>query len=86
MNQALLAVIIFVNCISLFLYGFDKYLAVRNEGRISEYSLLIQAALGPFGALLGMMLFRHKIRKLKFFFAPLFILIQIFFLIYYRLL
>ena len=72
MNQALLVVIILVNCISLCLYGFDKYRAVRDEGRISESSMLIQAALGPFGALLGMVFFRHKIRKLKFLLVPLF--------------
>ena len=84
MNQALLAVIILVNCISLCLYGFDKYRAVRDEGRISESSLLVQAALGPFGALLGMMFFRHKVRKPKFFLVPLFILVQIVLLIYFQ--
>jgi uncharacterized membrane protein YsdA (DUF1294 family) len=85
-SQSLLTVIILVNCISICLYGFDKYRAVRGEGRLSEFSLLVQAALGPFGALLAMIFFRHKIRKLKFFVVPLFLLVQIALLYFFQIL
>ena len=86
MNQPLITVLVLVNFISLCLFGFDKFRAVRGEGRVSESSLLVQAALGPFGALLGMVFFRHKVRKPKFFLVPLFILVQIVLLIYFQIL
>lgn len=49
------------------LYGIDKYKALNNQWRISE-KLLIESAflMGGLGALLGMMLFRHKTKRLKF--------------------
>ena len=49
------------------LYGIDKIKAVRNEWRIPEKTLLGAALLGAPGALVGMFVFRHKIRKPKFY-------------------
>ena len=50
----------------MLLYGRDKRHARLHERRIPERSLLIAAALGPFGALVGMNLFRHKTRTWRF--------------------
>jgi uncharacterized membrane protein YsdA (DUF1294 family) len=41
-------------------------------GRTFENSLLLFAAIGPFGALTAIMGFRHKIRHVKFFLVPVF--------------
>ena len=46
--------------------------------RISENTLIILAALGPFGALVGMFLFHHKTKKNKFKICiPIFLIIHI---------
>lgn len=48
--------------------GADKYFAVKGRWRVPERTLLLCALLpgGPFGALAGMRLFRHKTRKASF--------------------
>ena len=49
------------------LYGSDKFRAKRGGPRISEALLLTVAALGGgFGAMMGMQIFRHKTKRLKF--------------------
>ncbi len=49
--------------IAFLLYGVDKFHAMRHRRRISEAVLLeIGFFGGAFGALLGMLLFRHKTR------------------------
>jgi len=65
---ALIILIVYavLNVISFTLYGLDKYKAVREKWRIPEASLLIAAVFGVIGAILGMIVFRHKIRKPKF--------------------
>jgi uncharacterized membrane protein YsdA (DUF1294 family) len=61
----------------LLLYGFDKHQAVLSGRRISERTLLLSAVIAPFGALFGMVLFRHKTRTLKFvFMVPVFIAVH----------
>ncbi len=58
----------------LLLYGYDKYQAVLSGRRISERTLLLSAVIAPFGALFGMVLFRHKTSTRKFvLLVPLFI-------------
>ena len=60
--------LVLVNTAALVLYGADKLRAKRGRWRIPEARLLWAAALGgSVGALAGMLLFRHKIRKPKFF-------------------
>ncbi|HNT55845.1 MAG TPA: DUF1294 domain-containing protein [Anaerolineaceae bacterium] len=50
--------------ITFITWGVDKYRARANLWRISERVLLTQALLGgAFGALAGMLVFRHKTRK-----------------------
>ncbi len=55
------------NIIVFFLYGCDKKRAMADQWRISEKTLLLCAFfLGGLGAGLGMQVFRHKTRQLKF--------------------
>lgn len=55
------------NVMTFILYGIDKGKAVKHKWRISELALLMCAFLmGGIGALLGMFVFRHKTRHLKF--------------------
>ena len=55
------------NLAALVLYGVDKARARGGAWRIPERTLLIVPFFGgALGALLGMLLFRHKIRKLYF--------------------
>ncbi len=59
--------LIITNILSLILMIIDKILAIKNKQRISEFHLLtITLFGGSIGTLLGMILVRHKIRKLKF--------------------
>ncbi|MDR1158433.1 MAG: DUF1294 domain-containing protein [Oscillospiraceae bacterium] len=55
------------NAVVFCLYGWDKRRARRGGRRVSEKTLLTMTVLmgGP-GALLGMYIFRHKTRHLKF--------------------
>ncbi len=77
MNAIYIIPYIILNIISLALFGYDKYQAVREEYRISERHLLVVAFFGPFGAYAGMRIFRHKIRKPLFsILVPVFILIH----------
>lgn len=68
-----------INLYAFLLYGFDKYCAIKAYNRVSERSLLISALVfGSMGAMLGMVFFRHKIRKKKFrYLIPFFLALQI---------
>jgi len=56
-----------INLVAFIVYGIDKRQAIKRRWRISEATLFILALVGgALGALLGMLLFRHKTRKLKF--------------------
>ena len=49
------------------LYGIDKWKASRNKWRVKERTLVLSAFLmGGAGAFLGMIVFRHKTKHLKF--------------------
>ena len=56
-----------VNIVVFAIYGADKLKAVRNAWRIPERNLIGAAVLGAPGALIAMFVFRHKIRKPKFY-------------------
>ncbi|MGX8852432.1 DUF1294 domain-containing protein [Amedibacillus sp. YH-ame10] len=52
------------NIITFTMMGIDKWKAIHKEMRISEKMLLsCSLLLGSLGTLLGMIVFRHKIRK-----------------------
>jgi uncharacterized membrane protein YsdA (DUF1294 family) len=61
-----LTIYLLTNFSVVFLYGYDKRQAVLSCRRLSEMTLLLSAIIAPFGALFSMVMFRHKIRYLKF--------------------
>ena len=67
MTEFLPLYLILVNAAALLLMLSDKRKAKRGAWRIPEATLMCVALLGgSIGALLGMKLFRHKTRHLKF--------------------
>lgn len=58
-------------------FTLDKLNAKVNRLRTPEITLLLLAALGPFGALTAMVGFRHKTRHGKFFLVPVFVILQL---------
>ena len=68
-----------INLLAFVLYGVDKLKAKRHAWRIPEATLLTAAALGgSLGALLGMEIFRHKTKHVKFkVLVPLFLILHI---------
>ena len=63
---AAIAVYALINLISLAAYGWDKHKAVKDKWRTPEKTLILLGLVGPWGAVIGMNLFHHKTRKLKF--------------------
>jgi len=56
-----------VNLLAFVMWGIDKARAKKGAWRISEGALLLTALLGGgLGALLGMLVFRHKTQKWQF--------------------
>ena len=68
--------------IALTVFGIDKLNSRKGGWRIPESRLLLIAVFGPFGAYSGMLLFRHKTRKIKFLLVPVFLFIQVILIIY----
>ena len=59
--------LIIINIISFIIMGLDKLFAIKNKRRISENTLLFLSIIGGvFRTTLGMIIFKHKIRKPKF--------------------
>jgi uncharacterized membrane protein YsdA (DUF1294 family) len=75
--------LVIVNCIALTLFGVDKLQSKKRGWRIPEARLLLVAFFGPFGAYAGMLLFRHKTRKIKFLLVPVFLFIQLVLIVYF---
>jgi len=73
-----------INILALLLYGMDKRKAQKHQYRIQEKTLLIIAFLGgALGALIGMTLFHHKTKHMKFIlFNPIFLCIHIGIILY----
>lgn len=71
--------LLLVNSAAFLLCLADKRRARQRQWRISEATLLLLSALGgSCGMLLGMLLFRHKTRHLKFMLGvPLMLLVQL---------
>lgn len=69
------------------MYGWDKHLAVYNKTRIPELILLLFSFLGgAFGALCGMILFKHKtLHKMFLICVPIFLVLQLATVIFFRL-
>lgn len=83
-NERLLLflILVFLNLAVFIVYGADKLKAERNKWRISERTLLFLAFFAPFGAIAGMLIFRHKTRKKLFtVLVPLFLAVHLFVII-----
>lgn len=73
MEEILLYGVLAINCVTFLAYAIDKLLAVWHWRRISERCLLTFTLLcGGVGALLAMIICRHKIRKFRFWFCAVF--------------
>lgn len=67
MKTLLFAYIISVNLFSFLIMGIDKWKAIRKKWRVSERTLFFLALFcGSIGILIGMYVFHHKTRKLRF--------------------
>lgn len=68
------------NVVSFLFYGLDKAKAQakRKWRRVPENNLLLMALMAPFGAMAGMQIFRHKIRKDRFkYLVPAFVAVHL---------
>lgn len=67
-----------LNICSFVVYGIDKGRAQKGQYRISEKTLIILAAAGgSIGAWIGMRVYRHKTKHIKFYIGiPIIILLQ----------
>ena len=68
-----------INIVSVAVYGWDKYCAIRRRWRVPEWVLLGLAVVGgSVGAIAAMRLFRHKTLHWKFRLGvPLLLILQI---------
>ncbi|WP_300351077.1 DUF1294 domain-containing protein [Chryseobacterium sp.] len=83
----MLYLLLFINLITFTTFALDKWKAVKHKRRISELSLYIMTFLGgTLGAILGILIFRHKISKKSFLLKiGLIILLQILIIIFIKL-
>jgi uncharacterized membrane protein YsdA (DUF1294 family) len=67
-------------------FALDKWKAVKHKRRISEFNLLILTFLGgTLGAVLAMLIFRHKVSKKSFLWKMgVIILVQIFLVLFFK--
>ena len=79
MKEILLYCLIGINILTFFVYGIDKWKAVKGKWRIPEVSLLTLAIIGgSIGAWVGMKVWHHKTMHKKFKYGlPLILLVQI---------
>ena len=57
-----------INILSFVIFGIDKWRAKNHKWRVSEAALLLLSLLGgATGALIGMVIFKHKLSKKKFY-------------------
>ncbi len=73
-----------INLIGFFFMGMDKHFAQKHRSRIPERHLFTIAYLGGgLGSLIGMTVFHHKTRKMKFkILIPLALLVHVLLLLY----
>lgn len=69
--------LIIINLIGFIICFIDKYKAKKNKYRIPEIVLLLISFIGGcFGFFIGMILFHHKTKKIKFYILiPLFMIV-----------
>lgn len=74
--QFLIIYLIF-NIVAFLLYFMDKQYSIKKKNRISEKTLLTLSAISPIGAIISMLIFRHKTKKLKFKLVYIFLFLHI---------
>lgn len=74
-----------INIVAFAMYGIDKLKAKLDRWRIPEATLIGVALIGgSLGALLGMQIFRHKTKHMKFkILVPAFLILHIAVLVYF---
>ena len=87
LQKIIVIYLIVINVVTFFIYGIDKWKAVRSKWRISEAMLLGLAVIGgSIGAWLGMKVWHHKTMHKKFKYGiPAIIVIQLFIIGYFTL-
>ena len=87
LQKIIVIYLIVINVVTFFIYGIDKWKAVRSKWRISEAMLLGLAVIGgSIGAWLGMKVWHHKTMHKKFKYGiPAIIVIQLFIIGYFAL-
>lgn len=76
--QFIILIIVVLNLIPFLMFGVDKIKAVNRSWRISEKALLKFSFIGPFGGFVAMKVFRHKIKKPRFYVGiPFFAILQL---------
>ena len=82
-NKYFIILFLIVNLVVFSMYGIDKWKAIHHKWRIPEATLIGAAFFGVVGALLGMIVFHHKIRKPKFYISvPLIMILEVASVIY----
>ncbi|MGM9941304.1 MAG: DUF1294 domain-containing protein [Bulleidia sp.] len=67
MKQALYVWVILMSLITFIMFGIDKRKARKHAWRISETTLIVLSLIGGgIGGFIGMKVFHHKTRKMKF--------------------
>ena len=67
-EQLFFTYLVLINLIGFILMGLDKYKAKKEQWRIQELTLMTISLLGgSSGVMMGMIIFKHKINKKKFF-------------------
>ena len=74
-NKTYTILFLLINLVVFAMYGIDKWKAIHHKWRIPEATLICAAFFGVVGALLGMIVFHHKVRKPKFYISVPFIMI-----------
>ena len=85
LQKIIVIYLIVINVVTFFIYGIDKWKAMRSKWRISEAMLLGLAVIGgSTGAWLGMKVWHHKTMHKKFKYGiPVIIVIQLFIIGYF---
>ena len=63
----MLIYLVIINILCLIIFGYDKKQAIKKRSRIPEASLLLLSFIGGgIGSFIGMIIFHHKTKKIKF--------------------
>ena len=84
MSSAVLLIALYavINLVAFAAYRWDKRKAKKDRWRTPEATLILLGLIGPWGAVAGMQVFRHKTRKPKFKLNYLFLVLHILIICY----